>query len=202
MKKFLLLSLLLTLNLLPSMGQQNAKARDILDKTYQTYQQTACLNITFEGTQQGKILLQDDCFYLESNGIKSWFDGNTQWSYVGQNEEVTISVPTPEEIQSINPYALLGMYKKGFGYSYEGLKVRNGKEGYEIRLTPINPEEIADIFLIISTDFYPTYIEINMQSGDKQKIIVTSCKTEDKKPIETFRFHTADFPKAEIIDMR
>ena len=202
MKKFLLFFFLLAISLSSAMGQQNTKAREILDKTYQTYQESACLAIVFSGSQSGEILLQNECFYLNCNGIKSWFDGTTQWSYVEQNEEVTISLPTPEEIQTINPYALIGMYKKGFGYTYEGLKSRNGKEGHEIKLTPINSEEITSIFLIISPSFYPTYIEINQKNGEQQKFFVESYKKEDKKPLETFRFQTADYPNAEIIDMR
>ena len=43
-----------------------------------------------------------------------WFDGKTQWTYVKQNGEVNISNPTAAELQAINPYNFINLYKKGY----------------------------------------------------------------------------------------
>ena len=61
-------------------------------------------------------MLKGNRFYLNSGGIQSWFDGTTQWSYLESSEEVNVSNPTPEELQTINPYALLSIYKSGYNY--------------------------------------------------------------------------------------
>ena len=63
-------------------------------------------------------MLKGNRFYLNSGGIQSWFDGTTQWSYLESSEEVNVSNPTPDELQTINPYALLSIYKSGYNYKY------------------------------------------------------------------------------------
>ena len=85
-------------------------------------------------------MLKGNKFCLESGGIKTWFDGKTQWSYVEQNEEVNVSSPTPEEIQSVNPYALLTAYKKGFNYRY--VAKRPVRESGDMK-SSLTPEDLA-----------------------------------------------------------
>ncbi len=67
-----------------------------------------------EGNSNGSICLKDDKFLLETEGMTTWFDGRTQWSYLASSDEVNVSEPTPEELQGINPYAWLSLYKKDF----------------------------------------------------------------------------------------
>ena len=100
MKKIFLLVLLMGVALCQAVAQQDAKAESILSKMADSYRKAGGISLTFGGTQQGKLLLKGNKFCLESGGIKTWFDGKTQWSYVEQNEEVNVSSPTPEEIQS------------------------------------------------------------------------------------------------------
>lgn len=122
-------------------AQKDAKAQAILDKTAAAYQKAEGIAITFGGTQKGTLLLKGSCFYLDCAGVKSWFDGKTQWSYAQQNEEVTVSNPTAEELQSVNPYALITSYKTLFNYRYRGFQTRNGKKGQEVVLTPRQKEK-------------------------------------------------------------
>lgn len=122
MKRFTFFILMLAATVHTVFGQREAKAQAILDKTAAAYQKAGGIAITFGGTQQGTLLLKESCFYLDCAGIKSWFDGKTQWSYAQQNDEVTLSTPSPEEIQSVNPYALITSYKTKFNYRYIGSK--------------------------------------------------------------------------------
>ena len=84
--------LLLSTFALANTSQDN-RAKTILDHTADAYRKAGGIHILFGGTQQGILLLKGECFYLECGGVKSWFDGKTQWSYVEQNEEVTVSHP-------------------------------------------------------------------------------------------------------------
>ena len=77
------------------------------------------IKITFtaqapEGSSTGVIRLKGDKFLLETDGVTTWFDGHTQWSYLSSSDEVNVSEPTAEELQSVNPYALLSLYKQGY----------------------------------------------------------------------------------------
>lgn len=128
MKRTYLLVLILFLSVSLS-AQKDKQAREILDKTANALQQAGGIRATFGGTSNGTLLLKGNRFYLNSGGIQSWFDGTTQWSYLESSEEVNVSNPTPEELQTINPYALLSIYKSGYNYKYTGIKSRNGQTG-------------------------------------------------------------------------
>lgn len=202
MKRFTFFILMLAATVHTVFGQREAKAQAILDKTAAAYQKAGGIAITFGGTQQGTLLLKESCFYLDYAGIKSWFDGKTQWSYAQQNDEVTLSTPSPEEIQSVNPYALITSYKTKFNYRYIGSKNRNGKQGQEVLLTPRQTGDIKSITLTVSAAYEPLYIGISLSNGETQEFNITSYQTNRNLSISDFRFDKKKYPNAEVIDLR
>lgn len=194
---FFLLMLTLSLS-----AQQDTKAKDILDKTVEKYNQSKGISVIFGGSQSGKLLLKGEKFQLTTQDVTTWFDGQTQWSYLIQNEEVNISTPTPEELRAINPYAWLSLYKQGFNYRYSGVKTREGKQGHEIVLTPQTKQDIQSITLLIGSDYEPIYIGILPTEGQMQEFIVHNYRTQLNLNDNAFRFDKSKYPNAEIIDMR
>ena len=118
------------------------------------------------------------------------------------SDEVNISTPTPEELQGINPYSLLSLYKSGYNYKYAGMKTRNGKQGYEVTLTPEKKQEIASITLFVSKTYEPLYIKILQSNKTVNEIIVSSYQTHQPLDNESFRFDKRKYPNAEVIDLR
>lgn len=194
---FFLLMLTLSLS-----AQQDTKAKNILDKTVEKYNQSKGISVIFGGSQSGKLLLKGEKFQLTTQDVTTWFDGQTQWSYLKQNEEVNISTPTPEELRAINPYAWLSLYKQGFNYRYSGVKTREGKQGHEIVLTPQTKQDIQSITLLIGSDYEPIYIGILPTEGQMQEFIVHNYRTQLNLNDNAFRFDKNKYPNAEIIDMR
>ena len=201
MKRTYLLVLILFLSVSLS-SQKDKQAREILDKTTNALQQAGGIRATFGGTGNGTLLLKGNQFYLNSGGIQSWFDGKTQWSYLESSEEVNVSNPTPEELQTINPYALLSIYKNGYNYKYAGTKSRNGKQGFEVILTPENKQDITSITLFVSQTYQPLYIKVEQNNKSANEIIVTSYQTNQPLDNATFKFDKKKFPNAEVIDLR
>ena len=201
MKRTYLLVLILFLSVSLS-AQKDKQAREILDKTVNALQQAGGIRATFRGTGNGTLLLKGNRFYLNSGGIQSWFDGTTQWSYLESSEEVNVSNPTPEELQTINPYALLSIYKNGYNYKYAGTKSRNGKQGFEVILTPENKQDITSITLFVSQTYQPLYIKVEQSNKSANEIIVTSYQTNQPLDNATFKFDKKKFPNAEVIDLR
>ena len=201
MKRTYLLVLILFLSVSLS-AQKDKQAREILDKTTNALQQAGGIRATFGGTSNGTLLLKGNQFYLNSGGIQSWFDGKTQWSYLESSEEVNVSNPTPEELQTINPYALLSIYKNGYNYKYAGTKSRNGKQGFEVILTPENKQDITSITLFVSQTYQPLYIKVEQNNKSANEIIVTSYQTNQPLDNATFKFDKKKFPNAEVIDLR
>lgn len=183
-------------------AQKDIQAREILDKTAEILRQAGGIRATFSGTSNGTLLLKGDKFYLNSGSIQSWFDGKTQWSYLENSEEVNISTPTPEELQTINPYALLSIYQNGYNYQYAGTKNRQGKQGYEVVLTPEKGQDILSITLFVSTAYHPLYIKVEQNGHQANEIIVTSYQTNQPLDDTAFRFDKKKFPNAEVIDLR
>lgn len=183
-------------------AQKDKQAREVLDKTADALKQAEGVRATFGGTAQGTLLLKGDRFYLSSGGIQSWFDGKTQWSYLEDSEEVNVSHPTPEELQTINPYALLSIYKNGYNYKYTGVKSRNGKQGYEVILTPEKKQDIASITLFVSKTYQPIYIKVEQSNKSVNEIMVNSYQTHQPLDNATFTFDKKKFPNAEVIDLR
>lgn len=200
-KKIYLLVLAICLSV-SGFAQKDKQAREVLDKTAHALAQAGGVRATFGGTTEGTLLLKGDKFYLKSGGVQSWFDGKTQWSYLESSEEVNVSSPTPEELQTINPYSLLSIYKKGYNYKYAGAKSRNGKQGYEVILTPEREQDIASITLFVSKAYQPLYIKVEQSNNSVNEIIVTSYQTHQPLDDTAFRFDKKKYPHAEVIDLR
>ena len=182
-------------------AQTDAKASEVLDKAIAIWKADNGIRAEFGGNENGVLLLKGEKFYLSNGTIESWYDGETQWSYVADTEEVNISHPTPEELQSINPYHILMRYKTDFHYIYKGSQTRNGVKGHEIMLTPKgSPKEVIRLF--ISNTFQPLAIKMEQNGQTVSEINVTCYQTNQKFGEQTFRFNKLLYPNAEIIDLR
>ena len=199
MKKlfFTLLSVLLPYCL----SAQTDKAKTVLDKVISTLTKDGGIQIDFEGTESGSIVMKGEKFYLHSGQIQSWYDGKTQWSYVADTEEVNISHPTPEELQGINPYFILVNYQENFESSYKGMKTHEGKQVQEIVLAPKgNANE--QITLWISKTSHPIDIKVENNGKPVSEIHVKNVRKQKEINDHVFRFNKSLYPNAEIIDLR
>lgn len=183
-------------------AQTDRKAEEVLDKALSELSETSGIRADFAGTEQGFLLLKGEKFYLNSGGIQSWYDGKTQWSYVADTEEVNISHPTREELQSINPYLILMRYKTDFEYNYKGAQTRNGVKGHEIVLTPKHSGNREVIRVFISQSHQPLAIKVEQDGRTMSEINVINYQTNQKLEDGMFRFNKSLYPNAEIIDMR
>ena len=58
----------------------------------------------------GTFLMKGEKFTFSSNEIQVYFDGKTQWAYMPEINEVSITNPTEKELAQTNPLALLQAY--------------------------------------------------------------------------------------------
>ena len=110
------LGLILALLLGFSLGADAQNAATLLDKAATQYTQSNGIKAIFtlqtsgaggSDRMEGTIQMRGDKFRLELPGTITWFDGQTQWSYVEHNEEVNVTTPTAEELPFTNPALLL-----------------------------------------------------------------------------------------------
>ena len=203
MKKYIF-TLLISAFILPCFAQKDAQAKKILDQMSSSFSQCGGVKATFSmrngGSQtRGSLQLKDNKFVIITNDVATWFDGRTQWSYLKHSDEVNVSNPTVEELQSTNPYTLVHIYKRGFNYKYNGMVGNN----FKVTLTPENKKQaITRIELLISKSSYlPQRITLE-QHANKSEISILSFQKKQNFSKESFQFNKRNYPNAEIIDLR
>lgn len=204
--KYLLIILTFFVGLLPATAQEN-EAKVLLDHIAEKFSHSNGVSIIYSIRPEGEysyglIKLKGEKFFLKSPGMTTWFDGRTQWTYLEANDEVNISEPTPEELQTISPFAWIRLYRQGYTLQLES----SGKRASVIVMTATDPnKEWQRIqFYVEHVELYP--IEIRMRRKDSEEDIVikiTSFDAESENyPDDMFTFNKKEYPTAEVIDLR
>ena len=189
--------------LLLSVGAQAESAKRILDKAAATVSNPGGVQAHFQmiskqfGSTEGEIAVKGNKFHATTPDATIWFDGKTQWTYMKGNDEVNISNPTEAQLQAINPYNFINIYKKG--YKLEAKKVEHF---YEVHLIPTDKNrKIQEMYIVVDeTSYHPTHVK--MKQKDKWSTIVISRLKTASLSDDLFKFNSKDFPQAEIIDLR
>lgn len=209
------LSLFITLAAVLSFCAAQENAKGILDKVSSVFTKDNGIQAEFKlqvteqgrtkGDGRGTIRIKGDKFMMETPAGITWFNGKTLWSYLPSTDEVNISTPGREELQSINPYLLLNTYKKGFECTLGNKKTFQNKPVYEVTLTPVNSKnnDIACITIYIDKQTYrPLYIDVMQNNGLITKITVTGYLVKQTFADTLFVFDKKKYPDAEEIDLR
>lgn len=208
-----LLALCLTIVAFPAFAQQQ-QAKAILDKTAAQFTKSGGISASFTvksmngrrsaGSVSGNIKLKGQKFILDAAGMTTWFNGRTQWSYSKNNNEVTVSTPTVSELQEMNPYTFIYMYKKGFSYRLGSMKTYQGKSVYQVLLTATSGRsDLASVVLYIARNSYqPLSIQVRKRNGGSSTININHYRGGMKFADADFTFNKSRYSKAEIIDVR
>lgn len=193
---------------LPVRAQQLG-AEDILERTSEAFKKAGGVKATFtvqtsEGSTAGTLRLKGKKFLLEADGVNTWFDGHTQWSYLASSDEVNVSEPTPEELQSINPYALLSLHEHGYKLALGKADNPQLNSFYKLVLTATKRnQDLQSITLYITKDtFRPSRISMVQRGGETALIVINSYQTGEAYPDNLFVFDKKAYPTAEMIDLR
>jgi outer membrane lipoprotein-sorting protein len=149
------------------------------------------------GNASGDIAVKGRMFRASTNVAKMWFDGKTLWTYMNKNEEVNVTTPTEAQLQVLNPYNFINMYKTGFTYT---MTKANGS--YRVHLTAKDAKRrVQEMFITIDQkSYHPT--EVKLLQKSKWTTFNISNLKKDKLADAQFRFNAKDFPSAEVIDLR
>lgn len=145
----------------------------------------------------GTIAIKGKKFHATTPQAIVWFDGKTQWTYMKKNDEVNVAHPDDSQLQTINPYNFIYMYKKG--YSSTMTKKRGS---YEVHLKADSKKSgIQEMYIVVNQKTsVPSQVRMKQQKG-WTTIDISNFK-QAKLSDSTFRFNSKDFPDAEIIDLR
>jgi hypothetical protein len=149
------------------------------------------------GSSSGTIVIKGKKFHATTPQASIWFDGKTQWTYMKNNDEVNISTPTEAQLQAINPYNFITLYKKGYKST-----MNSSGSSYVVHLTATSANnKIQELFVTIDKkSYHPT--QVKLLQGKKWTIFDISDLKKQNTPDSEFRFNAKDFPQAEVIDLR
>lgn len=188
--------------LLIAVASYGQSAKEVLDKAAAAVSNRSGITASFtlKGGQmndKGTISIKGKMFQINTPDVVIWFDGKTQWSYVRRNDEVNVSNPNESQLQALNPYNFIYMYKKGYNSTL------NKKDGnYEVHLTATDKKKsVQEMYLTINPKTYiPSVIRIKHPRG-WNTIEVNNVKKANLSD-GIFHFNAKDFPTAEVIDLR
>lgn len=203
---------LLSLTLIPLSAQNDQEAISILDKFADKALKAPSVSMKFEmitlnqtdktkDSLAGSIILNKDKYKLDLPDNIVWFNGETSWSYLPAEKEVTITKADKKDnsFQS-RPSLVFSMYKKGY-------KSRLVDERSDLYLIDLYPEDIkGDLLRVRLTIGKPLLDLISLEYKRRDGIIITLRVNEYNLNVKpdagTFIFNPEKFRDAEVIDMR
>jgi outer membrane lipoprotein-sorting protein len=216
MKRILFTSVIVLIALFTK-AQQDPKAKSILDevstktRTYKTI--SADFSFSMENKamlinekNDGSIKLKGQKYFVDlpGAGVKVFSDGKTNWSYMKQGNQVTISTIEDAGSELMDPSSLFSIYEKGFTSKFVAEKNVGGKTVYQIDLFPDKKEyDVSKISIEISkANMMIQSAQLYGTDGNIYGILVKKMDMDKDFPDSEFVFDAKKFPDVEIIDLR
>lgn len=150
----------------------------------------------------GTFLMKGNQFTFSTKEMQVYFDGKTQWAFMPDINEVSITSPTEKELAETNPLALLQAYSTKSTAQF--IKNNAVKDAYTIELTP--RDKTSDIKKIQVVVNKKSYFPQTIQLADKKGMISTLALTKFQKGVKTdektFTFNSSVYKDIEINDLR
>jgi outer membrane lipoprotein-sorting protein len=202
----------LTLTTLSSIAQNDAEAIKILDKFSAIALGAPSVSMKFtmeavdqvEGTNNsssGSIIFSRDRYRLDMPDNIIWFNGETSWSFLPAEKEVTIAKPDKKDNSFMSrPSAIFTVYKKGY-------KIRLLEEKPSSYLIDLYPEDInSDHIRIRLSIGKPLFdlksLEYKYKNGVTAILTVKEYDLKQQPDNSEFTFSSDKYKGVEIIDMR
>jgi outer membrane lipoprotein-sorting protein len=198
-------------------AQQDPKAKGILDdvsaKTRSFKTISADFSFSMENKamsinekNEGSIKLKGQKYFVDlpGAGIKVYSDGKTNWNYMKQGNQVTISTIDEDSSELMDPSSLFSIYEKGFTSKFVAEKTLGGKVVYQIDLFPDKKDyDVSKISIEINkTTMMIQSAQLFGTDGNIYGIVVKKMENNKDFQDTEFAFDAKKFPDVEIIDLR
>jgi outer membrane lipoprotein-sorting protein len=215
--KRILFTATVILTTLFTQAQQDPKAKSILDevssktKTFKTILADFSFSLenkamSINEKNDGSIKLKGQKYLVDlpGAGVKVFSDGKTNWNYMKQGNQVTISTIEDSGSELMDPSSLFSIYEKGFTSKFITEKNIGGKPVYQIDLFPDKKEyDVSKITIEINkTTMMIQSAQLYGTDGNVYGIVVKKMETDKDFPDSEFIFDARKFPDVEIIDLR
>ncbi len=200
-----------------SVGQQDNKARQILDEVSQKTTEYKVIRAHFIFTMEneamdihekneGSIALKGQKYVVElpDVGMKVYSDGQTLWNYMEDGNQVTISNVEDNSSELMDPSSIFSIYEKGFDSKYTGENTKGNKTYHTVELYPDTDEhQVSKIILSIDKSTMMLNSAILHGTDDNlYGVEVHKMETDIDLADSFFVFNTSDYEDIEVIDFR
>jgi outer membrane lipoprotein carrier protein len=195
---------------------QDPQAGQILDHAAQKAKSMKSLQADFtlviedrkektKNTSAGSVLLKQNMYKITSEKSIIFFNGKTMWTYLPDNNEVTITEPINQADDFMsNPALFFTMYQRDFKYRYVRETAVNGTQCHEIDLFPKNlnqPYSRVKVFISLQSELPEIITSVGKDGVDYTVYLKNLVLDRDVNP-STFTFDPVKFKKVEVVDMR
>jgi len=193
-------------------GQTDQRAVAILDKFADNALKSPSVSMKFKlltinqtdnktDTIDGSVIMSKDKYKLTLPDNTVWFNGETSWSYLPAEQEVTITKANKKDntFQS-RPSLIFTMYKK----DYKSRLIEEKQDSYTIDLYPEDiKSDIVRIRLTIGKSLFNLItLEYKRKDGIVNILRVNEYNLKVKPDAATFIFQSEKYKGVEVIDMR
>ena len=213
MKKKLILAITLIIVALQGVSaQNNAQAEKVITDLL-TEARTSAIKTTFKlvisdkkdpqpMVTSGVFTLKGNKFTLEMDVMKAWYDGKTQWAFVPQNNEVSVTEPTMKELSETNPMAILSGFKSKCLIQFSS-KVKSA-QNYCIEMIPkVKNNDITKIDVQINKSNGNLFsIKLTNKNGGSTILTLSNFQKGINVPDNIFVFNAARFKGVTVNDLR
>jgi len=150
----------------------------------------------------GVFTLKGNKFVLEMDAMKAWYDGKTQWAYVSQSNEVSITEPTVKELSETNPMAILSGFKSKCVIRFS-TRVKSA-QNYCIEMIPRtkNNEIIKIDVQINKNNGNLVSIKLTNKNGSASLLTLSNFQKGIHVTDNIFVFNAARFKGVSVNDLR
>jgi outer membrane lipoprotein carrier protein len=212
MRTFSKLLILLFLIPLGVFGQNDQGSIKILDRFADNALKAPSVSMKFKlvnknqtdnsvDTIKGSVILNKDKYKLDLPDNIIWFNGETSWSYLPAEQEVTITKANKKDNSFQNrPSMIFTMYKK----EYKSRLIEEKTDSYIIDLYPEDiKSDIVRVRLSIGKALLNLIsLEYKRKDGILSTLDVLEYNLKLKPEADTFVFQPEKYKGAEVIDMR
>ncbi len=193
-------------------AQNNLQAEQILSDLLNSAKTTAIktnfkLMVSEKNDSQtqsssGSFTLKGTKFILEMEALKLWFDGKTQWSYVQQNNEVSITEPSEKELAETNPMAILSGFKSKCLIRFSS-KTKS-EQNYCLEMVPkLKNKDLVKIEVQVNKNNGNLFlICIYYTNGSKSTLLLSNFQKNINIAETNFVFNSAKHKGVTINDLR
>ena len=195
-----------------TLSAQDETARNILTKLSETHKLYNNITVNFDlnyenknlnikEKQSGILVISGDKFLLDIDDQIIINNGDIQWIYLADMNEVQI-INHEEENSIMNPKNFFNFYERISKYRYIGVKSEDKTRLHIIELFPEESSMFMKVELTVNSEKNQLKnIILFDKSGGTYTYLITSFISNSKETPQ-FIFNTEDYPDIDVIDLR